>query len=391
MKNRTYCQEKTNGLQEFNTHTSAKVLGRLVLPALLLVFGGRLETHALAQNNNQPSLSIPSTGTNGSIVITSDQSCILQAADQVGGPYYNAGIGSVFTCDKNEASQFFRGVRYTEGGLGTVTGTITDPSGNPLPGLTVGLPCGGPSTTTDTNGNFTLEGLPAGTCLLKVSADISTTDPATGKVLYTITVHVNIHITVSADGSVTVEVTVLIGAGGAQAPCNCTPVAIMAVVAGGAQVAVGGFAVPPPAPAVANCGTPSVVLTTPDGVVHNLVPNQQMNFPTQCGGWTLAVTVCDIVQNAAAIFLCNYTVSGFIGTSPSGPMAGQVEVVGHADPPAPPAVACGGPPTITITMPDGKTMNLVSGQAYYYPPQSGVWTLTITVCGKITVYTQNIP
>lgn len=35
---------------------------------------------------------------------------------------------------------------------GTIAGRLTDPAGNPLAGLSVGLPNGGPNTMTDTNG-----------------------------------------------------------------------------------------------------------------------------------------------------------------------------------------------------------------------------------------------
>ncbi len=53
---------------------------------------------------------------------------------------------------------------------GSVSGTITyAATGNPLGGITVAI--GGISTTTNANGQFTLNGVPAGAQVLQITAD----------------------------------------------------------------------------------------------------------------------------------------------------------------------------------------------------------------------------
>jgi hypothetical protein len=232
---------------------------------------------------------------NGNLAInSSDPTTVLQAADSGQGPYENVGYGPLYGITPDAPGQFFRGALNPGGGFGTISGTLTDPMGNPLSGLTVGLQNGGPGTVTDNNGNFVIEGAPAGICVIRISAVfLVVTDDGT---IYRVTIGINIEVTVTANGNSVVKLKVSLSV--EKVPCNCTPwCAIAEGTINGVQTPVyysGGANPPPVGPA--NCGNPTVTVTDPNNNVRPLVPGvgrHQNSGPAPANGvWKVTTTVC---------------------------------------------------------------------------------------------------
>lgn len=107
----------------------------------------------------------------GGISIDTGIDSALKWSPTVIGPWLNIGKGQTFTLDTDMPAGFFQ--RFSRLG-GIVGGTVSDSSGKPLVGLTVGLAYGGPSATTASNGNFELPRLPFGTNLITITNPIGT-------------------------------------------------------------------------------------------------------------------------------------------------------------------------------------------------------------------------
>ncbi len=92
----------------------------------------------------------------------------LQSSSCLTGPWINMGFGQMFSVynDMRPGGQFYQ--RSTMP-AGPVTGTISDPSGNPLQGVQFDLYYGGAPATTDTSGYYSLNWLPYGMNVITIS------------------------------------------------------------------------------------------------------------------------------------------------------------------------------------------------------------------------------
>ena len=216
----------------------------------------------------------------------------LQAADTPSGPWYNVGKGSNFYVMPVLNAQFYR-ENHKLGG--SVTGTVTDGSGNPQSGVTLGLPLGGVSNITALDGSFALNFLGWGTNLIAAMKSISFVDSSTGS-NRTEKVGLNIEVpTITLYGLLQFKVEIHI----VPIPaCNCTPWCAIGVGSlNGAQTPVyySGGALPPQN-APANCGQAQVTVAPPSGVSYPIVAGggkHQNSGPNPAAGtWTVTVTVC---------------------------------------------------------------------------------------------------
>lgn len=220
-------------------------------------------------------------GTGKMIKIDAGLDCTLQAADSLVGRWINVGKGQSFTLGADMPTQFFK--RFKRVG-GIVSGKITDPSGSPLSGVTLGLPYGGPATIADGTGAFSFPRLPWGSNLIAISnefgASLNMVIPA---------------ITNTAVGLV-------IGMAAVLKPptnvCNCTPwcaIGFGSLPGGQTPVYYAGGANPPKV-GPADCGQPEVTVTTPGGSTFPIVPGtsrHQNSGPDPASGtWTVTTTVC---------------------------------------------------------------------------------------------------
>jgi len=216
----------------------------------------------------------------------------LQAADTPSGPWYNIGKGSNFYIMPIPNAQFYR-ENHKLGG--SVKGTVTDGSGNPQSGVTLGLPLGGVSAIAGLDGSFALNYLAWGTNLIAAMKSITFVDSSTGS-NRTEAVGLNIEVpTVTLYGALSFKAEIHI----VPIPaCNCTPWCAIGVGSlNGVQTPVyysGG--VLPPKNAPANCGQPQVTVTPPSGVSYPIVAGggkHQNSGPNPAAGtWTVTVTVC---------------------------------------------------------------------------------------------------
>jgi hypothetical protein len=89
----------------------------------------------------------------------------LQVGDSVFGPWDFAGYGTSFDIPLEQPKQFYRGTEGVD--LGTLLVNIEDPQGDPISGLTAGLPLGGAEAVTDAAGQAEFQ-LPIGQGLLSI-------------------------------------------------------------------------------------------------------------------------------------------------------------------------------------------------------------------------------
>ena len=220
----------------------------------------------------------------------------LRWANTLIGPrWMNVGVGTKFTLPTDMSTQFFKGNKRLGGSF---IGTITDPFSNPLAGITLGLPYGGPAATSDFNGNYTFPWLPRGMNLIAINKAITYVDPGSGS---NRTENVGVNVVVPATNSVSaaqLKVDMGVGVGPGTNGCNCTPwCAIGTGSLNGAQMPVyfSGGAIPPKV-GPADCGQPQVTVTPPVGATYSIAVgtnlHQNSGANPASGTWTVSTTVC---------------------------------------------------------------------------------------------------
>lgn len=216
-----------------------------------------------------------------SISIDAGVNCALQTASSPAGPWLNVGQGQTFTINSEMPSGFIHRLRRLGG---FVSGTVTDPSGKPLSGATLGLLYGGPTASTDPAGAFALPRLPWGMNLIAITNPIGAS--------------LNVVVPATNNTAVTFKVAMVAAAGPVTNACNCTPwCAIGFGSLPGGQTPVyyaGGANSPKDAPA--NCGQPQVTVTPPSGATYSIMPGSarhQNSGPDPASGtWTVTTVVC---------------------------------------------------------------------------------------------------
>lgn len=220
----------------------------------------------------------------------------LQRASSLTRPRWKTvGVGSTFTFDTSWGAQFFKVDNKTGS---PVTGTITDPSGNPQSGVTIGLAHGGLSATTGLTGSFSFSWAPRGLNLYTMYKDLTYVDPGTGS-NRTQTASVNFVVPVSTnDAAVAVKMDAAVNAGPGTNGCDCTPwCAIATGTLNGAQrpVYFSGGAYPPKS-GPADCDPPQVTVTPPGGAPYSIKAGtdleQNSGRHPASGTWTVTTTVC---------------------------------------------------------------------------------------------------
>ena len=208
--------------------------------------------------------------------------CALRAAESPLGPWLTVGKGKAFTINSDETPfSLFTRLRRV-GGL--VSGTVSDPLGKALSGATLGLLYGGASTTTDASGGFSLPRLPWGLNLITISnwigASLNVVIPATNNTAVNFKVAMEAQVTPPTNA------------------CNCTPwcaIGFGALPGGQTPVYFAGGA-NPPAVGPADCGKPSVTVTTPSGAKFPIIPgssrHQNSGEEPEPGTWTVTTVVC---------------------------------------------------------------------------------------------------
>lgn len=221
-------------------------------------------------------------------------STLLQSETLINPMWMNVGVGTQFTLKASCGSKFFTaGKRLTA----SLSGSISDPLGNPLSGLSIGLPYGGPSTTSGYDGSFTLPWLPPGLNWLAIREPIMYVDPANGS---NRTENVGVNVVVPATNhmaSAQLKVDIGVTAGSGSNNCDCTPwCAIETGALNGTQMPVyyaGG--VLPPTTGPADC-RPQVTVIPPVGAAYSITPGEdldQNSGPNPASGtWTITTTVC---------------------------------------------------------------------------------------------------
>jgi hypothetical protein len=209
-----------------------------VISIPIAVFNSPLEWHVLPAADQK------------SIAIDAGINCALQAAASLAGPWLIVGQGQTFTVNSEMPSGFFQRLKKLGG---AVTGTVTDQSGNPLTGVTLSLPLGGPAATTDAGGYFALPRLAWGMNLIAISNAI-------GAVL-------NIAIPATNNIAVGIKAAMAAAPPATSNACNCTPWCAIgfATLPGGQTPVYYAGGANPPKVGPANCGQPQVIVTRPDG------------------------------------------------------------------------------------------------------------------------------
>ncbi len=225
--------------------------------------------------------------------INTGSAVALQASDSLSGPWINIGMGVSFWVPPDHKAEFFTGTTRLGGGL---SGTVTDAAGNPQTNLTVGLPYGGASITTGSDGSFLLGGLPWGTNLIAMMKSITFVDPGTGS---NRTETASVEVLVPATNSyAAVQLKVEAQVFPPPPACNCSPwCAIGFGTLNGVQTPVyfsGGAN--PPKGVPPTCGEPIVTITPPGGAALPITPGtgrHQNSGPNPAfGAWTVTTTVC---------------------------------------------------------------------------------------------------
>jgi hypothetical protein len=223
------------------------------------------------------------------------QSGLRWANTLINPSWVNVGIGTKFTLPTSMNSQFFKGTKSLGGAF---SGSLSDPLGNPLSGLSVGLPYGGASTTTDFNGGYFIPWLPRGLNLISIGKAITFTDPSTSS---NRTENVAVNVIVPATNTMAVaqlKVDMVVDATPKTNACNCTPwCAIGTGNLNGTQTPVyfsgGAF---PPQSGPADCDQPQVTVTPPGAAAYTITAgtdlHQNSGANPASGTWTVTTTVC---------------------------------------------------------------------------------------------------
>lgn len=215
---------------------------------------------------------------------------VLQASQSITGPWLNVGKGQMFSLNTDMPSGFYQRLRR-EGGL--VEGTVTDDTGTPLKGVSLGLVYGGLSALTDLKGAYSFGRMPYGSNAIGITN-------AAG--------NASLDIILSTSQNVVAAVKAAMDAAAVAATptnaCNCTPWCAIgfATFPSGARTPVyySGGANPPKVGA-ANCGEVSVTVTPPGGGAPiPLKPGtgrHQNSGPNPAAGtWTVTTVVCGITK-----------------------------------------------------------------------------------------------
>jgi hypothetical protein len=229
----------------------------------------------------------------GSLNLDTRKEVGLQASDSVNGPYVNVGVGQTFSFASDAIAQFYRGIKRLAGGI---VGTVTDPAGKPLTGVSVGLPQGNRTASTDTAGGYSLQRLPFGDSIIQFLKMIPVADPNTGQTTTgTATIDILLPV-IKSYGTLNFKVEMQVF----KIPaCNCTPwCSIGFGTADGTQTPIyfSGGANPPPKGVPSNCDAPTVTVTPPNGKTFTIKAGSakhQNSGPNPAPGtWTVTTTVC---------------------------------------------------------------------------------------------------
>ena len=227
----------------------------------------------------------------------------LRSANTLAGPWYNIGFGSNFTVTSDQSAQFFKGTHQLGSAFG---GIITDGSGAPQSGFSIGLQYGNFKSMTLSDGSFSFYALPQGTNVIAVTKTISFVDPATSS---NRTEDVSLNLEVPATNPTNIlyqmlqlKVAMLLFP---LPACNCTPWCAIGVgTLNGVQTPVyySGGAIPPKS-GPANCGPVQVTVTPPSGVAYPITAGsgkRQNSGPNPATGtWTVTTTVCGQSKQAS--------------------------------------------------------------------------------------------
>jgi hypothetical protein len=224
-----------------------------------------------------------------SIQLDAGLDCTLQASESLAGPWLNVGKGQKFTVKPDMPTQFFKRFRRV-GGL--LYGTVSDATGGPLCNVTLGLPYGGPTATTDSDGAFGFPRLPWGQNVIAVSSPIGAT----------------LDVVLPATNNTAANLKVAMAAAGPTNACNCLPwcaIGFGSLPGGQTPIYYSGGANPPKA-GPANCGEVLVTVTPPSGAKFPIVPGtsrHQNSGPNPAPGvWTVTTTVCGQTKSCTITF-----------------------------------------------------------------------------------------
>lgn len=214
----------------------------------------------------------------------------LRVADSISGPWFNVFKGKSFESMPVEPAQFYS-VSKREGAL--IDGSLTDSANKPIVGAKLGLIHGGISAVTSAFGGFSLGRLPYGDNVIGI------TNPAATA---------SVEIVLSAVSNVVAAVKAAFDAAPAPAPanpCNCTPwcaIGFASLPGGTTPVYFSGGANPPKV-GPANCETPTVTVTRPNGTTFPIRPgtgrHQNSGANPAAGTWKVTTTVCGITKECS--------------------------------------------------------------------------------------------
>jgi hypothetical protein len=233
--------------------------------------------------------------TNGWINLNSGYYSALQFSSCLTGSWLNVGQGQMFNFNNNMQSGFFQRTKQLGGLIG---GVMIDDSGKVMPNITLGLLYGGPTTTTDATGVYSLPRLPLGMNLIAITNPI-------GANLNIVLSNTNNSTATNAFTAVVIKVAM--EAAPPVAPtniCNCTPWCAIGFAtlpggqtpvyyAGGANSLDGG---------TPDCGQPQVTVTPPTGVAFSISPGTSHHHNSgpnpAAGTWTVTSVVCGQSKSA---------------------------------------------------------------------------------------------
>jgi len=215
--------------------------------------------------------------------------CALQYSDCPTGPWEIWGIGQKFRVPPEMTEGYFQRSKQTGG---FVNGMITDPFGNPIPGIGLDLLYGGSPATFDSLGNFSFASRqPKGMNVYKITNPIGASLSVAAKVTNNTVVNY-----VVAMAAVTNPPPTNV--------CNCTPwcaIGYGTLPGGLTPVYYSGGANSPKSGAV-GCDQPKVSVTPPSGKsfpIKSGSNRRQNSGPNPAAGtWTVTATVCGQIKTA---------------------------------------------------------------------------------------------
>jgi hypothetical protein len=224
------------------------------------------------------------------IMFDARYNCGLKAAGSLSNTWLNVGTGQQFTVPIDMPTRFFSRERKQGPFVG---GTITDNSGSPYSGLSVGLLYGGERMTSDSLGKFSYDyRLPLGVNLISITNPI-------GASLNVEVVNTN---TATNYMAANFKVAMAVGPPVTNA-CNCTPWCAIGVGTGYTTPVFYSGGANNPASGTPSCGTAVVTVTPPSGPPITIKPGSgrdQNSGPNPAfGTWTVSSTVCGVTKTAS--------------------------------------------------------------------------------------------